>query len=89
MPSATLRVEGGGSATLRVGEHDSATFAASQYVPYVPVLERWEGPYEVTPTASAQTLATSGLQMASDLTIGPIPSNYGLVTWDGSTLTVS
>lgn len=89
MPSATLRVEGGGSATLRVGEHDSATFAASQYVPYVPVLERWEGPYEVVPTASAQTLATSGLQMASDLTVGPIPSNYGLVTWDGSTLTVS
>lgn len=89
MPSATLRVEGGGSATLKVEEHDSATFAASQYVPYVPVLERWEGPYEVTPQATAQTLATSGLQMARDLTIGPIPSNYGLVTWDGSTLTVS
>lgn len=89
MPSATLRVEGGGSATLRVGEHGSATFAASQYVPYVPVLERWGGPYEVTPQDSAQTLATSGLQMARDLTIGPIPSNYGLVTWDGSTLTVS
>lgn len=89
MPSATLRVEGGGSATLKVEEPTSATFAASQYVPYVPVLERWEGPYEVTPQATAQVLATSGLQMASDLTIGPIPSNYGLVTWDGSTLTVS
>ena len=89
MPSATLHVEGGGSATLKVGEPTSATFAASQYVPYVPVLERWEGPYEVTPQATAQVLATSGLQMASDLTIGPIPSNYGLVTWDGSTLTVS
>lgn len=89
MPSATLRVEGGGSATLRVVEPTSATFAASQYVPYVPVLERWEGPYEVTPQATAQTLATSGLQMASDLVVAPIPSDWGRITWDGSTLTVS
>lgn len=89
MPSATLRVASPGSATLKVVEPTSAAFAASQYVPYVPVLERWDGPYEVTPAATAQTLATSGLQMARDLTVGPIPSNYGLVTWDGSTLTVS
>lgn len=54
----------------------------------VPV-EDYEGPYEVTPSGVAQTLATTGLRMASDVTINPIPSNYGLVTWDGSTLTVS
>ena len=27
--------------------------------------------------------------MASDVTVNPIPSNYGLITWDGSVLTVS
>lgn len=86
---ARLRIAEGGTATLHVADSDAATFAAYQYVPYVPVLERWGGPYEVTPQATAQTLATSGLQMARDLTIDPIPSNYGLVTWDGSTLTVS
>lgn len=47
------------------------------------------GPYEVTPSGVAQTLATAGRRMASDVTVNPIPSNYGLVTWDGSTLTVS
>lgn len=47
------------------------------------------GPYEVTPSGVAQTLATAGRRMASDVTVQPIPSNYGLVTWDGSTLTVS
>jgi len=25
----------------------------------------------------------------SDITIAPIPSNYGLITWDGSVLMVS
>lgn len=51
--------------------------------------EEFAGPYEVTPTAETQTLTTSGLYMAQDVTINPIPSNYGLITWNGSTLTVS
>lgn len=49
----------------------------------------YPGPYEVTPTQSAQTLSTEDLLMVQDVTINPIPSNYGLITWDGSTLTVS
>lgn len=49
----------------------------------------YTGAYEITPSGVAQTLATAGRRMASDVTINPIPSNYGLVTWDGSTLTVS
>lgn len=49
----------------------------------------YEGSYEVTPTREGFTLPTIGLRMAEDLRVAPIPSNYGLVTWDGSTLTVS
>ena len=49
----------------------------------------YAGPYEVTPTQSTQTLATEDLLMVQDVTINPIPSNYGLITWDGSVLTVS
>lgn len=49
----------------------------------------YEGSYEVTPTTAAVTLDTRGRYMTDDLVVNPIPSNYGLITWDGITLTVS
>lgn len=49
----------------------------------------YTGPVEVTPSAETQTLYTETLVMGSNITINPVPSNYGLITWDGSTLTVS
>ena len=49
----------------------------------------YEGAYEVTPSAEAQTLPTSMLRMHEDLVIGAIPDNYGLITWNGTVLTVS
>ena len=57
-------------------------------VAYSP-LPHYEGAYEVTPSADVQTLATTGEVMDGNIVIKPIPSNYGLITWDGSTLTVS
>ncbi len=47
------------------------------------------GEYEVTPADEAQTLATAGKRLAYDVTVNPIPSNYGKITWNGSVLTVS
>lgn len=47
------------------------------------------GPYTVTPTEATQTLATNNTRMSGNVTINPIPSNYGKITWDGLTLTVS
>ena len=49
----------------------------------------YEGQTEVTPSAETQVLQTQGDLMLSNITINPIPSNYGLITWDGATLTVS
>ena len=49
----------------------------------------YTGVTEVTPSASTQTLSTAGLVVQSDITVNPIPSNYGLITWNGSFLTVS
>ena len=49
----------------------------------------YEGPYEVTPGAEEQTLETNALYMTGNITINPIPNNYGLITYDGSTITVS
>lgn len=49
----------------------------------------YDGDYEVTPSQSAVVLTTVGKAMARNVTVNPIPSNYGLITWNGSTLTVS
>ena len=43
----------------------------------------------VTPTDTRQILPTAGTLLTTDITIEPIPQNYGLITWNGSTLTVS
>lgn len=56
---------------------------------YIPVVDVYEGPYEATPTQFTQTLSTEGFTMAQDVIIHPIPSNYGLITYNGSILTVS
>lgn len=53
------------------------------------ILPAYAGSYEITPSDTAQVLPTTGRGMASDIVVKPIPSNYGLITWDGSTLTVS
>ena len=51
--------------------------------------EEYEGEYTVTPTQVRQVLSTDRKVMTGDITIEPIPSNYGLITWDGSSITVS
>ena len=55
----------------------------------LPPPQPYEGAYTVTPTGSTQTLSTAGMKMTGNVTINPIPSNYGLITWDGTTITVS
>lgn len=47
------------------------------------------GAYEVTPSSETQVLETNNLRMTDNVTINPIPNNYGLITWNGSIITVS
>lgn len=49
----------------------------------------YNGNYTVTPSLATQVLNTAGSILVQNITINPIPSNYGLITWDGSVLTVS
>jgi len=49
----------------------------------------YTGEYTFTPSAETQTVPTNGLRMTDDITINPIPNNYGLITWNGSVITVS
>ena len=67
----------------------SETITGELTIPSAILPPPYEGPYEVTPGEDTQTLATDSLYMRGNITINPIPSNYGLITWNGSTLTVS
>jgi len=49
----------------------------------------YTGPYTVTPTRETQSLNTRGKIASANITVNPIPNYYGLITWDGSVLTVS
>ena len=53
------------------------------------ILPIYDGAVSVTPSAETQTLRTENKSLMSDIIINPIPNNYGLITWDGSTITVS
>ena len=52
-------------------------------------LPSYDGMTEVTPSSETQILETRNMALYENITINPIPSNYGKITWDGSTLTVS
>lgn len=49
----------------------------------------YTGIYEFTPTQETQVIGIKNKQAIADIVINPIPNNYGLITWNGSTLTVS
>lgn len=63
--------------------------AAEITAPRVVPPRAYEGICEVTPGQEAVTLATAGLVMLQDITVNPIPQEYGRISWDGSRLTVS
>ena len=49
----------------------------------------YEGPYEFTPTGETQIAHTADRVTIEDIVINPIPNNYGLITYNGRTITVS
>ena len=49
----------------------------------------YEGPFEVTPSNEEQVLPTAGTLLRQDVVVAPIPTNYGLITYNGSSIRVS
>lgn len=84
-----LAVSEGAPVALDVAGESGIEWDTWEYVPYRPSIDEYHGAYSIVPTATAQILDTSGLLLTENVTIEPIPSNYGLVTWDGAILTVS
>lgn len=61
--------------------------SAIQMLPIFP--EQYTGPLTITPGPQEQRLVTAELVVPEDIIIEPIPSNYGLISWDGAIITVS
>ena len=72
--SLDIPVDGEAGTVIKVTEHD------------LPV---YSGQTEITPSEETQTLQTANRTVLQNIVINPIPSNYGKITWNGSTLTVS
>ena len=72
---------------LSVGDPDGLSLSAGEVVNIG--ADKYEGSYEWTPSAETQTIPINGLEAKADIVIKPIPNNYGLITYDGSIITVS
>ncbi len=73
------------------GDLDSMEVLEGEYGDFqaVSIVDPYTGPTTFTPTKEEQTIAAMGKTFDSNVTIQPIPNNYGLITWDGSVITVS
>ena len=72
--SLNIPMDGEVGTVMKVVEHDLPTYT---------------GETVITPSTTEQVLATAEKVVTRNIVINPIPSNYGLITWNGSTLTVS
>lgn len=72
--SLNIPMDGEVGTITKVVEHDLPTYT---------------GETVITPSTTEQVLATAEKVVTRNIVINPIPSNYGLITWNGSTLTVS
>lgn len=82
-----LTIEESNQISLSVGSEDALDFSVGEVIHVGG--EKYRGAYEWTPSQESQTIQIDGLQAEGNITINPIPSNYGLITWNGATLTVS
>ena len=49
----------------------------------------YQGVYDLTPTEETQVIPIKDMRASANVTVSPIPQNYGLITWNGSTIMVS
>lgn len=68
---------------------DAVKIAGGLSIPQIVYPSTYQGDYTITPSDHTQVLQTGNYYLLENITINPIPNNYGLITWNGSTLTVS
>lgn len=67
---------------------DPSSISGSAQRAEIERLPEYPGPYEVTPTQQAQVIDMAGKKASQNIVINPIPSNYGRVTWNGTSLII-
>lgn len=82
-----LHVQTGSNVGLHVGDDSLSLKVGGQF--YAIGATPYTGDYEYTPTEETQVIPMSGLCALEDVVINPIPNNYGLITYNGSTIRVS
>ena len=78
----TLTIAGGESIPLAVDVAEDVELSIGG-------VRSYSGSIDVEPASYAQVLPTAGRVVTENIVIEPIPSNYGLITWNGSVITVS
>ncbi len=85
-----LKVADRAPVKLKIVGGDSVRFTSDQYIKIRSGdYDRYEGPYEFIPTEETQTVECENMLTTENIVINPIPNNYGLITWNGSIITVS
>lgn len=75
---------------VQLGSNDE--LIPMQYTAPIQFIERvdwYDGAYDFTPSEQAQTIEISDKTARANIIIEPIPSNYGRITYNGSTIMVS
>lgn len=83
--TGTIQGVGGISGSLSA----SGGLSGGISLPEVAPLDPYDGEYVITPGRTEQVLNIDGKRATADIIVQAIPSNYGLITWNGSTITVS
>lgn len=86
-----LDTDGAQEYNLDIEQDESLNYILDSGVAIVNYIEGeiYDGPFTVIPSLDPQILKTNGYVLTKDIVVGAIPSNYGLITWNGITLTVS
>ena len=84
-----LTTETSAEQNIIIAEGEEVVFESNSYIPiHEGGVTPYSGDYVFTPTQYQQTVPVKDKLARANIVINPIPSNYGLVTWNGSTLTV-
>lgn len=75
--------------TYTITHNPTLSGIISKSIDSQPNLNFYNGSYIFTPNKENQTIETNNKFLTENIIINSIPSNYGLISWDGSILTVS